>query len=165
MRCRYSDILGDALQHRSGFENKSGQDDPTQVSSRSELRDNVGKNYKQVSGNGKRRGICSGIFFCCLSLCFGHSEGDSYVPFPWSGSTISSSPLTGSALGSSCERLPETWKKEPQSADMMVGSRNARSGKEVVKRQPVGGERKSQGGEEREKGGGEGDVEAASSSS
>lgn len=77
-----------------------------------------------------------------------------YIPFPWSGSTTSSSPLTDPALGSSRdERVPEELKNEPQSADMMgrKGTRGVSDvGKEVVEGRWYGGSKRAQRAEGRE---------------
>lgn len=104
-------LLRDPLQHGPGLKDEGGQDDPAQVGTRSELRNDVRED-------------------CGSQLVGVHGGSQQDIPFPWSGSTTSSSPLAVSGLGSSSdERVPEMPKKEPQSADMMEGKGGKRERK------------------------------------
>lgn len=90
--CR-NDVLRDPLQHTPRLQDKSWQHNPTQIRTRSQLRDDMRQYY-------------SFPISACLFLSYPHSanvEGSS--PLPWSGSTTVVSSSGPSDLDSSTEDL------------------------------------------------------------
>lgn len=80
-----NNVLGDSFQHGPGLENECRQHDPTQVGAWSQLRYDVREDWP----------------VCQCSHVWQTPRGS--LPFPWSGSTTSSSPLP---LESSTDDLP-----------------------------------------------------------
>ena len=97
------------------------------VGSTTRLRSAPGRSWEMICDKTERVSMSTGLCSVVDQNSHGHP-----LPFPWSGSTSSSSPLVFSTLSlegsSSDERAPVMLKKEPQSADIILERRGGRSG-------------------------------------
>ena len=88
------------------------------VGSTTRLRSAPGRSWEMICDRTERVSMSADLHSVVDQNSHGHP-----LPFPWSGSTSSSSPLVFSTLSlegsSSDERAPVMLKKEPQSADMV----------------------------------------------